>query len=125
MSTNPDIVDALIIDDEQDICYLLNGILKQRKFSSQFVNTISAAKQAMKDDAPNILFLDNHLPDGYGVDFMEYVKEKLPQAKVIMITAHDTPQDRKKALDEGVDYFLSKPFTRSQINEAIDKLVAI
>jgi two-component system, OmpR family, response regulator len=119
---SPDILDALIIDDEKDICYLLNGILKQRKLSAQYVNTLSDAKRALKTEVPAILFLDNHLPDGYGIDFMRYVKEKYPDAKVVMITAHDSQQDRKKAYEEGVDYFLSKPFTRAQINEVIDKL---
>jgi two-component system, OmpR family, response regulator len=117
-----EILDALIIDDEKDICYLLNGILRQRMHSVQFVNSLSEAKTAMKVDAPDILFLDNHLPDGYGMDFMRYVKTEFPSTKVIMITAHDSQQDRAKAFVEGVDFFISKPFTRAQINEAIDKL---
>ena len=39
-----------------------------------------------------------------------------------MITAHDSQQDSAKAFVEGVDFFISKPFTRAQINEVIDKL---
>jgi two-component system OmpR family response regulator len=121
-SKTSEIVDALIIDDEEDICYLLNGILKQRKLSAQYVNTLSEAKTVMKSDGPAILFLDNHLPDGFGIDFMPYIKKEYPFAKVVMITAHDSQQDRKNAYEMGVDYFLSKPFTRAQVNEVMDKM---
>ncbi len=41
---NLNIVKALIIDDETDICYLLSRLLKQKNYETAFVNTLSAAK---------------------------------------------------------------------------------
>lgn len=113
---------VLIVDDELDICYLLSGMLKQRNFLTGFVNTLSDAVIALQNDTPAILFLDNHLPDGYGLDFIPYIKKNYPDVKVIMITAHDGAVERKQAYEGGVDLFVAKPLNRKMINDAIDKL---
>lgn len=113
---------VLIVDDEIDICFLLSGMLRQRDLRPSYVNTISDAQIALREEAPSLLFLDNHLPDGFGLDFIRYVKSQYPETRIIMITAHDSPEDRRKAANEGADYFLSKPFTRNQINSLIDNL---
>ena len=113
---------VLIVDDELDICYLLSGMLKQRNFHTGFVNSLSDAVIALQTDTPSLLFLDNHLPDGFGLDFIPYIKKNYPEVKVIMITAHDGAVERKKAHDGGVDLFVAKPLNRKLINDAIDKL---
>ena len=113
---------VLIVDDELDICYLLSGMLKQRNFLTGFVNNLSDAAAALQNDPPSILFLDNHLPDGFGLDFIPYIKKNYPTVKVIMITAHDGAVERRQAYEGGVDLFVAKPLNRKLINDAIDKL---
>lgn len=117
------ILKVLIIDDELDICYLLSGILRQKKLRTSYVNTLSDAEVALKNDPPGLLFLDNHLPDGFGLDFIHHVKTNYPDTKIIMITAHDSAAERKKAFTEGVDFFISKPFTRDLIYTTLDKIL--
>ena len=119
---NQDVLKVLIIDDETDICYLLSTLLKQKNLDTHYVNTLSDAALALKKDPPEIIFLDNHLPDGMGVDFISHVKKNHPSSKVIMITAYDTPADRRKALSEGADLFIAKPFSRETINQTVDQL---
>ena len=113
---------VLIVDDELDICYLLSSMLKQRSFKTGFVNSLSDAVIALQTDTPSLLFLDNHLPDGFGLDFIPFVKKNSPEIKILMITAHDGAVERKKAYDGGVDLFVAKPLNRKLINDAIDKL---
>jgi two-component system OmpR family response regulator len=113
---------VLIVDDELDICYLLSGMLRQRNFRTGFVNSLSDAVVALQTDTPALLFLDNHLPDGFGLDFIPYVKKNYPEVKVVMITAHDGAADRKTAYNGGVDLFVAKPLSRKLIDDAIDKL---
>jgi len=114
---------ALIVDDEVDICFLLSGILRQKQLKPSFVNNLAGAKESLQKDTPSILFLDNHLPDGFGLDFIQYVKANYPEVKIVMITAHDGLVERKKAQAEGADLFISKPFTREVIDYAIKKLL--
>jgi DNA-binding NtrC family response regulator len=114
---------VLIIDDELDICYLLSGILRQKKLRTSYVNTLSDAEVALKNDPPAVLFLDNHLPDGFGLDFIHIVKNNYPSVKIIMITAHDSAAERNRAYSEGADFFISKPFTRELIYSTIDQFM--
>jgi two-component system, OmpR family, response regulator len=113
---------VLIVDDELDICYLLSGILRQRNFRTGFVNSLADAVNALRTEPPSLLVLDNHLPDGFGLDFVPFVKQNYPGVKVIMITAHDGSLERKQAYDGGADLFIPKPLNRKMINDAIDKL---
>lgn len=114
---------ALIIDDEIDICYLLSGILRNKNIQPNYVNTIGDAAAALKKHQPDIIFLDNHLPDGMGVDLIKDIKLTLPDSKLVMITAYDTATDRNRAIAEGVDFFISKPFSRDTIYQITDQLV--
>src|SRR5689334_4520245 len=112
---------VLIIDDELDVCYLLSGMLSKKKLKTSYVNTLTDAETALRNDTPDLIFLDNHLPDGYGLDFIGYIRKNLPQTKIIMITAHDSAEERNRAYREGVDLFLSKPFSRELIYQTVDR----
>lgn len=114
---------ALIVDDEIDICYLLSGILKQKKLRTSYVNCLADAQSILQKEAPSIIFLDNNLPDGKGVEFIAIIKKQCPDAKVVMITAFDTYSDRSKAYEKGVDFFIGKPFTRDIIDKTLERLL--
>ena len=113
---------ALIIDDEADICYLLSRLLKHKNLETAFVNSLSDADKALKSERPEIIFLDNHLPDGLGINYIPYIKKNYPDSKIIMITAHDSGDDRDKALKNGADFFIGKPFSSEIIYKTVDEL---
>jgi two-component system, OmpR family, response regulator len=115
-------VNALIIDDEIDSCYLLGGILRNNNIETSYVHTLADAKQALKNHCPEIIFLDNHLPDGRGIDFISFVKKNYSTPKVIIITAYATVADKRKAIAEGADMFIPKPFTRDVINNTVTSI---
>lgn len=120
---NQSILKVLIIDDEADICYLLSTLLKQKNIDTGFVNSLTDATIALQNESPEIIFLDNHLPDGLGINYLEHIKNHYPSSKIVMITAHDTPADRQKALNEGADFFIGKPFSRETIYKTIEQLM--
>lgn len=113
---------ALIIDDEVDICYLLKGILRQKNIDADYVTSLAAADQFLKHESPAVFFLDNHLSDGLGIDYIRELKDRFPDTTVVMITAHDTAHDRENAYREGVDYFISKPFSREIIFQTLRQI---
>lgn len=110
---------AMIVEDEKDLCFLLALIVKKQNFFPSCVNTIREAKRALRAINPTILFLDNHLPDGLGSDFISQVKRICPLTKIIMITAHDSPKDVEKAFTKGADYFITKPFNTVTIQNML------
>ena len=114
---------ALIVDDELDVCYLLSSILKHKNLQTSYVNSITEAKKVLREDKPSIIFLDNHLPDGFGVNFIKEIKTLHPEVKIVMITAYDTSEDREKAFLQGADHFIGKPFTAESIFTALKNLL--
>jgi two-component system OmpR family response regulator len=114
---------ALIIDDEIDICYLLSSILKNKNLQVDYVNSLSEAELVLQRQEPAIIFLDNHLPDGRGMDFISHIKKNHPAAKIVMITAYDTAVDKNTALRTGADHFIGKPFTSDAIYQTLKDLV--
>ena len=114
---------VLIVDDEKDICYLLASILRQRNIETRAANTLYEAEQMIEKEAPPVIFLDNRLPDGLAIDAVKKIKAKAPATIIVMITAHDNASDRSKALAEGVDYFIGKPFSKELIFRTIEGIV--
>lgn len=117
-------IEVLIVEDEIDICFLLTGILRKKNLQTTFVNSIHEAQDLLAIQHPSILFLDNNLPDGHGVDFIHQIKNSHPLTRIIMITADDTIANKNKALKAGADFFIGKPFTRDAINKTIDTVMA-
>ena len=120
--TNP--LKILIVDDEEDICYFLSRNLSSKGYTTHFSHSLAEAELQLQSEVPDILLLDNHLPDGKGVDFMRRVGQSYPNMKVVMITAHDSPQDRSRAYSNGISFFIPKPFTLSAVNQVVDLVVS-
>jgi len=111
---------ALIVDDETDICYLLSSILKQKNIQTVFAGSVAEADRMLESSSYfYYVFLDNHLPDGFGIDQIKRWKKAFPLTHVIMITAHDSFEERKKAVNDGADSFISKPFSKEVIFNTI------
>src|SRR5688572_24038056 len=79
----------LIVEDEGDMCLLLNIILNDTDLELNHVQTLLAADEYLQKEQPEVIILDNKLPDGYGIDFIMYIKKKYPSIKIIMISGFD------------------------------------
>jgi len=112
----------LVVEDQGEMCLILDLILTDRKFESDYVNNLLDADEYLQKNKPSLIFLDNKLPDGYGVDFISYVKKKYPKIKIIMISGFGTARD--VALENGADVFLEKPFSLDNVNQAIDQVLS-
>ncbi len=113
---------VLIVDDEPDICYLFDRILHKRNLKTGYACNLADAARAMYSNRPSLVFLDNNLPDGQGIDFIPYLKRHYPDTRVIMVTANDSVFDKKRAFQQGADGFLSKPLSLDLINRALDNI---
>ena len=112
----------LVVEDQGEMCLILDLILSERQFEPDYVNNLLDADEYLQKNKPSLIFLDNKLPDGYGVDFISYVKKKYPKIKIIMISGFGTARD--VALENGADIFLEKPFSLDNVNQAIDQVLA-
>jgi DNA-binding response OmpR family regulator len=113
---------ALIIEDEADMCLLLNIMLTGKDVELDHVKNLAAATEYLEKDQPNVVILDNKLPDGYGIDFISFLKSKYPSIKIIMISGYDASAE-DIALENGADIFLPKPFSKDQLYKSMMSLM--
>jgi two-component SAPR family response regulator len=105
---------VLIIDDEEELCMLMELVLERKHFQATSIHLLENSIKTILKVKPDYIFLDNHLPDGKGIDFIRPMIDTYPHAKIVMMTAHDEKQLTEKALH--------KPFNRNNIENIINSL---
>jgi two-component system, OmpR family, response regulator len=113
---------VLIVEDEGDMCLLLNIILNGNEVELDHVKNLAAAEAYLKEEQPSLVLLDNQLPDGFGVDFIPMLKKNYPNVKIAMISGYDGAA-KDVALDNGADTFIEKPFTKDQLYKSVKALL--
>ena len=111
----------LVVEDQGEMGLVLDMILNERKLQVDYVNNLLSAEEYLQKQEPSVIILDNKLPDGFGVDFISYIKKKHPLIKIIMISGFASARD--VALENGADMFFEKPFSLEKFDEAIDRLL--
>lgn len=109
----------LIIDDEPDICQLLQLSLTKQGYKVKYVHALKDGLQFLRQQTPDVLFLDIHLPDGSGLDILPQIKADYPDLPVISISAYDNGMEKQKALTSGAAHFLPKPFNVGELTEIL------
>ncbi len=79
----------VIIDDEEDLCHLMKTYFLELNYDVFLANTLKSGLSLMKEVSPDVLFIDNNLPDGLGWEKMPYLLEKYPACKINLISAYD------------------------------------
>lgn len=109
---------ALIIDDDTDLCLLLKVILNTSIPDVKLAHSIESGEKLLRYLRPDVIFLDNSLPDGQGLNYIKEIKSISPESRLIIITANDNTRD--EAMLNGADFFLDKPLTPAKIQEALN-----
>ncbi len=114
---------ALIIDDEVDICRLLSSVIGKEGLQTNYANSLADGKNKIVDFFPHIIFLDLNLPDGVGFSLIPFIRQQLPDVKIVVISAYDSAREKEFTKHEmSVDFFISKPLNKDLILKTIDSL---
>ena len=114
---------ALIIDDEPDIRELLSITLGRMGIDVDTAENLTHAKSLLKDDAYNICLTDMKLPDGNGIDFVEFVQKSHPQLPIAVITAHGNMDTAIQAMKAGAFDFVNKPIDLSSLRSLVNSAI--
>ena len=106
---------ALIIDDERDICELIEMSLMGQDITCTSAYSVKAAIKALKEEQFNFVISDIKLPDGDGLDLLAHIQKHYPGLPVCMITAHGNMDTAIRALKLGAFDFINKPFDLKQL----------
>ena len=113
---------AMIADDDDDLTYLLENILRNRQIKVLPVHSLHDALECLALSKPNLVFLDNSFPYGIGVNFIGNIKSTGRDIQIIMMSSDSSAIAKKKAMAEGAHYFLEKPFSKTTIDHLLDQV---
>jgi DNA-binding response OmpR family regulator len=114
---------ALIVEDEPEANKLLAMLLQLRGYRTESAYRGDEALQKIRDQVPDVVFLDLMLPDMNGYDVCRSLRSSGPNSliPVVIVTARLTAENRIESFDVGADDYIPKPYTPDQIFEALDR----
>ena len=116
---------TLIVDDEPDIRELLEITLGRMKLETVAAADFSSALQLLKDEHFDLCLTDMQLPDGNGLQLVEFISEHRPELPVAMITAFGSMDTAISALKAGAFDFIQKPIDLEQLRALIDSALKL
>ena len=118
-SQNQDAKSVLIIDDEPDIRELLEITLGRMGIDTVTAENVGQGKQVLDSQTFNLCLTDMRLPDGDGLEIVDYIQKKYSNLPVAMISAHGTMDSATTALKKGAFDFVSKPVDLKQLRDLV------
>ncbi|MBL7828416.1 MAG: response regulator [Saprospiraceae bacterium] len=112
--TDPTALEILVIEDDLAICRLLEIALEANGYKTSFVPTAREAKITTAMRQPALVLLDLGLPDADGQDLLKALREWYIRP-VIVVSARDSEAEIIKALDNGANDYLTKPFRTGEL----------
>jgi two-component system, OmpR family, response regulator len=100
----------LIIDDEKDLCLLLKSYLSKRKHEVYVSYRLNEGIAKALEINPDVIFLDNNLPDGQGWEMADWLQNKFPLLQIVLMSAfknlpgHVDDEDRVHVLEKPVSF---------------------
>jgi two-component system response regulator PilR (NtrC family) len=116
---------VLVVDDEPDLCELLSITLTRMDLSPRSAHTIGAAQRMLKAEPFDLCLTDMQLPDGNGLELVEWMQQYTPSVPVAVITAHGNMETAVRALKAGAFDFVSKPLDLAGLRKLVTTAIKL
>ncbi len=119
----------LIVDDEEEICELIESALSATEWFSSIITASNYIIDSQKkyNQIFYIVIIDNILPDKKGLNLIRLIKSSLKKQKpkIIFMSAGFNPDHITKAAQLGVGHILVKPFTLDKLYTIVSQILKI
>src|SRR5271169_2780184 len=116
---------VLVVDDEPDICELLSITLQRMDLGPRTANTMAAAQRLLKSERFDLCLTDMQLPDGDGLELIQWMQQYTPSVPVAVITAHGNMDTAVRALKLGAFDFVSKPLDLTGLRKLVASAIKL
>jgi DNA-binding NarL/FixJ family response regulator len=87
-------------------------------------SSLAQCRTALDAEIPDVLLLDINLPDGSGVDFCTEIKQKYPNLKVLILTAHNEYSIAKRVMHNGASGYILKNALSEEVITGIETVMS-
>ena len=109
---------VLVIDDEKDLCNLISRVLEKDGFRVECAMNLAEGAQKLHAH-PDIVILDNNLPDGTGLEYIQMHPAEFMRSFVVLMSADSSTDLQENAAYAGISAFLLKPFSFDRMKKMI------
>lgn len=113
----------LIVEDDKNMAELFCDYLAEITAEIECVISVLDAKDAFEKTSYDIVLLDNMLPDGTGLELLEYIQQEQISTEVIMITGQGSLATAVKAMQLGARDFIIKPTTKERLTCTLNNIL--
>ena len=112
----------LIVEDDTTIAVMLQTWLSKKKFSVVSVSGIAAAKKTLIESSVDLVLCDLRLPDGDGIDLLEWVSNRNVNVPLIVMTSYAAIPSAVQAMKLGARDYISKPVNPEDLLQKINEV---
>ena len=116
---------ALIVDDEPDICELLELTLNRMDIDTLSAGNLKSAYKILNENNISICLTDMRLPDGNGIELVRKIQQQASHIPVAMISAHGNMDTAIEALKAGAFDFVSKPLELAELRNLVNSAIKL
>jgi len=109
----------LIVDDDKAFLQRLARAMEKRGFVTETAESVAEARQKAEAISPSFAVVDMRLEDGNGLDVIEIVRSRRPDARAIILTGYGNIATAVTAVKLGAVDYLSKPADADEIHAAL------
>ena len=113
----------LIIEDEKDMLQNMQDTLVKDGFVVETATDLDSAISKVGVYDYDCILLDINLPDGSGMEILDFLKKNEKGEGVIIVSARDSLDDRVQGLNTGADDYIAKPFHMAELNARVKALL--
>ncbi|MGO1749414.1 MAG: sigma-54-dependent transcriptional regulator [Marinobacter sp.] len=116
---------ALIVDDEPDIRDLLEITLTRMGIKTLTAPDLTSALKLLETHTPQLCLTDMNLPDGNGIELVQWIQQHRPATPVAVITAYGSMDTAIESLKAGAFDFVSKPVELTRLRELVNSALKL
>jgi len=116
---------VLVVDDEREMCRVMEELLKRLGYKAAYVNNGNSAIQKYKSWRPDVVLLDRNMPEMDGVSCSEQIMEYDPNAKILIISGYDQdgPSGIEREQRRLIKGYLTKPIEMGRLSEELAQVL--
>jgi FixJ family two-component response regulator len=112
-----------VVDDDEDVRAALSRLVSSAGFAVETFRSGAEFLCSVQNHEPDCVVLDLHMPEMSGFDVQAALAGAHPAVSVVVITGHDTPESRARAVQLGAKVYLCKPVSDNVLLEAIETAI--
>lgn len=115
----------LVVDDQENMCWILSKVLSDAGFSVESANTAGEARSIVDQGSISAAIIDFRLPDDNGFDLFLDLRRRKENLPCVLITSYGSAKLREDAIMLGFDAYFDKPFNNNALVAVLRKILKL